>query len=283
MTSSGSISQLLQKAAQSLHGRSDAPRLDAERLLFHAFQTGASQPLPAIETSWLYAHGEELVPAETGTIFFTFVNERKQGKPLAYILGEWDFYGRTFFVNTNVLVPRPETEELVRQALQTIQRLPKDFPLFTIADIGTGSGCILITLALELADLGLPLSRFTFLATDISTAALGVAKQNAKRHGLLNQIEFLSGTMLEPLKGRSIDLILSNPPYLPSKELDQAGQGPDTAGLLFEPRTALEGGWDGQTYVKKASAWEIPALVEGTGGEIRRFNWPKEWLQSAEK
>ncbi|MEK7557136.1 MAG: methyltransferase, partial [Patescibacteria group bacterium] len=112
-----------------------------------------------------------------------------------------------------------------------------------------------------------------FLATDISAAALDMAKKNAQRYGVADRIEFLQGSMLAPLTRRHIDLIVSNPPYLPAEALAKAGRAIDTLGLLFEPRIALDGGVDGQDFVQQIQQSEIPALVESTNGEIHRFNF----------
>ena len=125
------ISTALRSAQEALQEFSDAPHLDAERLLMHV--------LKIKEASWLHSHGEEELDAETQQKFEELVEERATGKPLAYILGEWEFYGRPFYVTPDVLVPRPETEELIRQALPYIDVWRGIHPeeVRTIADIGT--------------------------------------------------------------------------------------------------------------------------------------------------
>lgn len=236
------------------------PRLDSEWLLLHV--------LGRRESSWLYASGEEFLTAEQQQLFGRLASERLAGKPLAYILGEWEFYGRRFYVDERVLIPRPSTEALVEAALGYSGRQKKGQ---VIADIGTGSGCLAITLALESAIKNLEIN---VVATDIAPAALKVARRNAAQHGVLDQIEFLEGDMLTPLLGLQLDLIVSNPPYVPTQEVARAGQAPDTAGLSFEPRVALDGGEDGQYFVQQLAACGVPALVEVSSGEVRAFNVP---------
>lgn len=253
------INTALRAGTVALKITSDAPDVDAERLLLHV--TGKHEP------SWLYAHGDEPLNPEQVQRLTSLITERKAGKPLVYILGEAEFYGRPFYVNENVLVPRSETEQLVNIALEFISRVPSPAAddQCTIADIGTGSGCIAVTLALELPNTHI-------IATDISPAALAVARRNAKRHGVLDQIEFLEGNMLEPFDfARSkpyIDLIVSNPPYVPSAEVAHAAAAFDTHGLTFEPQIALDGGPDGQQFVNQIKTAGVPYVMEVTGGKI---------------
>ncbi|HMD82239.1 MAG TPA: peptide chain release factor N(5)-glutamine methyltransferase, partial [Anaerolineales bacterium] len=225
------------------------------------------------ESAWLYAHGNTELTETQAQEFIRLIEERASGKPLAYILGEWEFYGRPFYVNEHVLIPRPETEELIRQALPHIDVWRGAHPgkQMTIADIGTGSGVIIITLAIELSKFHIPDSKFHFIATDISPKALKVANKNAQRHGVQDQIEFIREDITETLQ-RNIDLIVSNPPYLPAEALAKAGWAIDTQGLTFEPRMALDGGLDGQEFVQKIVKSNIPAIVETTGGNIQTFN-----------
>lgn len=276
------VSEILKKAEADLATVSDAPRIDAERLLVHV--------LKIHESSWLYAHGEEDLDKKTQKRFEELVRERATGKPLAYILGEWEFYGRPFYVTPDVLVPRPETENLIEEALKYIA------PGMTVADVGTGSGVIAVTLARELATSSRrkaadsPFVRGSksdlfplpyeggggraerdgvvkILATDISPAALKIAKKNAARHGVADRIEFLQGDMLEPIKNKKSDLIVSNPPYVPSAEINK-----------FEPRLALDGGPDGQRFVEQLAASGVPTILETINGEIISF--PSSLLSS---
>lgn len=248
------VKEVLAVAYNSLADKSDAPHLDAQWLMLEV--------LGQKEASWLISHaGNELTQGQEER-FENLVKRRKTGEPLAYILGEWEFYGRKFIVNKDVLVPRPDTEQLVEEAIKVINKMHEKI---VVADVGTGSGCAAITMLLETKKIS------RVLATDVSKKALKVAKQNAVRYGVAEMITFLQGDMLEPLKERNVDLIVSNPPYVPTGELKLSPTS-DTRGLRFEPTLALDGGEDGQDYVKKIKESSIPAVVEGVGGEIKLFN-----------
>ena len=242
-------------AARTLTHVSDAPPLDADRLLLHIF--GQS------ETAWLLLHSEDPLSATQEEELQALVCERASGKPLAYVLGEAWFYGRPFMVSPAVLIPRPATEDLIERSLEVIDSLflARGRPL-VIADIGTGSGCIAITLLLER-----PAAIEKISAVDSSPAALAVAKKNADLYGLPNRIDFRLGDMLSPLRGKKIDLLVSNPPYVPTAELDKRATI-ETAGLQFEPRAALDGGPDGLAFVSQIKKAGMPAVIETVGGEI---------------
>ncbi|MDY0301357.1 MAG: peptide chain release factor N(5)-glutamine methyltransferase [Trichlorobacter sp.] len=155
-----------------------------------------------------------------------FVSRRGQREPLQYILGNQEFDGLSFTVTPDVLIPRTDTETLVEQAVSKISDTA------TILDVGTGSGCIAISLAKRL-----PKANIT--ALDISDKALAVAKQNARFHQV--EVEFLQGNLFEPVANRCFNLIISNPPYIPAEELAQLQ--PEVRN--FEPKQALDGGADG--------------------------------------
>ncbi len=253
------VTQALQSARAQLRDSSDAPAIDAERLVL--FVIGQK------ESSWLLTHDQALLTPEQEKLLLKLVKQRSTSYPLSYILGSWHFYGREFLVTPDVLIPRPDTENLVEIALKKIEELSKKLDrALTVADIGTGSACIAITLALES-----PFIEHIY-ATDISAKALEVAKQNAATYGVSKKITFLEGNMLEPLQGMSIDLIVSNPPYIPSGELDQPPTM-ERRGLGYEPKEALDGGPQGQTYINVIKTNGIPAILEVTGGEIQTFNF----------
>lgn len=249
------VGQARRDAWQILVGHSDAPQLDADWLLLHVLDTSDASVL-ATEAAGEFTEAQSVELKR-------LVDQRLSGVPLAYIIGEAHFFGRVFTVTPEVLIPRPETEELVRQAQVAIQELQTKLgrPV-VVADIGTGSGCVAITLLLEC-----PGSISQMIASDISPAALAVAQKNAERHRVHQQIRFLRGYLLEPLAGIPVDLLVSNPPYVPSAELDQPPTI-ETAGLRFEPRQALDGGEDGLLYVKALQASGIPAVIETLQGEI---------------
>jgi release factor glutamine methyltransferase len=169
-------------------------------------------------------------------------------EPLAYILGQRAFYGLELGVDRRVLVPRPETEGLVERTVAFAGRRAGEG--LTIADIGTGSGCIAIALAVALP-------RARIIAVDAAPGALAVARQNARRHGAARRIAFRRGDLLAPLRG-AVDIIVSNPPYVACGEI--AALAPEIAG--FEPRQALDGGADGLDVIRRlvadAPRWLTP-------------------------
>lgn len=256
------IDEALQYGTKALPA-SDAPALDAAYLLLHA--------LNKQETSWLHAHGTALLSGAVAEHYEQLLRKRRRGIPLAYILGSQEFYGRRFLVTPDVLIPRPTTEDLVARALVHINQLHAEFkrPL-VVADIGTGSGCIAVTLALETS----PEVVARVFATDISAAALVVARTNARRYDVESRLTFLRGDLLQPLRTLSVDCIVSNPPYVPTAALAHALSAltPATRGLQFEPRQALDGGTDGQTFTRQLRAKKIPLLLEETGGRVRAYN-----------
>lgn len=169
----------------------DAPRLTAEVLLAHAVGR---------DRAWLYAHSDEELRELWWIHYGRYLHQRIEGKPTQYITGHQEFYGRDFRVTPAVLIPRPETEHLIEAALRN--------PAQSILDVGTGSGAIAATLALETN------SRVT--ATDISIAALGVARDNARRLGA--RVQFVACDLASAFKDASFDLVVSNPPYVPETD-----------------------------------------------------------------
>jgi len=175
--------------------------------------------------------------------------------PIQYLIGyEW-FYGRMFLVNRHVLIPRPETEELVLGVLERVPRLFAGRERIDVVDVGTGSGAIAVTLALESRALSVT-------ATDISEEALTVARENARRLGA--SVSFLRGDLLQPLieQGRTVDVVVANPPYIP--EDDAAMLSPVVKD--YEPHTALFGGRDGLDFYRRFArdlplVLGVPALV----------------------
>jgi release factor glutamine methyltransferase len=197
--------------------RRDA-RLDARVLAAHVL---------GVDAAWLIAHDTDPLPAQQVLAFQSLLARRLSGLPIAYLTGIREFYGRLFQVSADVLIPRPDTELLVELALA---RIPPEHAI-NVLDLGTGSGCIAITLALER-----PLARVT--AVDHSPAALALAQSNAKT--LNARVEFLASDWFNALPGRRFDLIVSNPPYIAVADPHLA-QGD----LRFEPISALAAGADG--------------------------------------
>jgi release factor glutamine methyltransferase len=197
------------------------PRLEAELLLSEVLSLSRVQ---------LYVNFERIMTPEELEAYRALIRRRINHEPSAYILGRREFYLLNFKVTPDTLIPRPETELLVDEALAFGKTLAEP----TIADIGCGSGAIALALAKNL-----PQSQVT--ATDISLKALAVARENAKSLGLESQVEFLEGDLAEPLLGRVFDLICANLPYIPKAEIETLE--PDVA--KFEPLLALDGGPDG--------------------------------------
>ena len=202
---------------------SQLPRAEARRLL--ASLTG--QPL-----TWFMAHGDDPADPNTTTRFQTLAERRRSGEPLAYLLGQQEFYGRPFAVSPAVLIPRADTETLVETALEQLARLRRQrcaVPL-SLLELGTGSGIIAITLALEAPDTEVH-------AVERSPEALAVAQQNAKALGA-SRIHWHAGSWWQALASpRRFDLIVSNPPYIAAHD-HHLQQGD----LRFEPPQALAAG-----------------------------------------
>lgn len=198
--------------------------------------------------AWLTRQADE-VPAETAAQLDALVARRAAGEPVAYLIGEKEFYGRPFRVAPGVLIPRPETELVVEVALARIDSRAR--PGTTrIADAGTGSGCIAISLAAERADLEV-------VATDVSIDALAIAAGNARRHGVGTRIRFEHTALVGAATG--LDLVVSNPPYVPG--LDRGTLMPDVRD--YEPALALFGGEDGLAVIARLLPAAYAALRPG--------------------
>ncbi|MDE2651864.1 MAG: peptide chain release factor N(5)-glutamine methyltransferase [Chloroflexota bacterium] len=212
------IREALRLARQRL-ANSDSPDLDAQLLLMRALH---------VERVFLFAHPEhELSPARR-CLYQHWLQRRATGEPVAYILGVAGFYDIELSVNPSVLIPRPESELLLEEAL----RLTAHAPAAVVADIGTGSGALAIAYKRRC-------SQATVYATDISAAALETAKFNARRNGV--SLQFLRGDLGLPLseRGIQVDLLMANLPYIASEDL------PQLAVSAYEPRLALDGGLNG--------------------------------------
>lgn len=217
--------------------RSDSARLDAELLCASALR------LRRID---LYLQFDRaLSEAELQTVR-GLVRRRGAGEPVAYITGERAFYGRAFAVSRDVLIPRPETETLVEVALRHLRSAAD---AVRVADLGTGSGCVAVSLACELPSLRV-------LATDVSAAALAMARGNAERHGVADRVELREGSWAKAVDGL-LDVVISNPPYLTAAEL----QGAMRDVREHEPALALDGGADGLDAYR--------ALLASLAGQVR--------------
>jgi len=219
------VKEALRRATELLAGHDiEDARLESEILLRQVLQ------LSRVE---LYQELDRKLDPTKARDFKQLVERRLSGEPTAYITGHREFYGLDFQVNRAVLIPRPETELLVERA----RALAQDHPPATIADIGTGCGAIAISLAINL-----PQSRI--YATDISAAALKVARANCRRHGVSDRVSLFAGDLLAPLP-EPVDLIVANLPYVSEAEVTQ------TKTPRFEPETALNGGRDGLDQIRR--------------------------------
>lgn len=240
------VDDVLTDIARRLRDVTDTPELDAQVLLAHVMEK---------TRSWLAAHPEAPLSNLQLAALEEAVSKLTAGTPLPYILGHWEFFGLDFQVTSDVLIPRPETELLVEQALMWLQSRPVTaHSALRAADVGTGSGCIAVSLAKQIPDLRV-------LATDLSLPALKVARQNALRHGVVSRVDFVQCDLLpphpEPLPTEShFDVICANLPYIPTetlKRLPVYGR---------EPTLALNGGGDGLDIIrhllKIAPEWLAP-------------------------
>ncbi len=219
---------------------------DAEYLLAHALQKSRS---------WLFAHGDEPLPAETAERFESLLRRRIDGEPVAYLIGRRGFRNFDLQVTPATLIPRPETELLVELALA---RLPLALSA-RVADLGTGSGAIALALASERPHAHV-------LATDASSDALAVAQRNAQELRLAN-IGFRTGDWLAPLAGEAFDLITSNPPYIADGDA-HLGQGD----LRHEPRSALASGADGLDAIR-VIVRDAPRCLVAGGWLLLEHGW----------
>ena len=232
------VGRLLTWTTDFLRGKgADSPRLDAEVLLAHA------RGCQRIE---LYTAFEEEPPEAVRTAFRELVGRRAKGAPVAYLVGRREFFSLMFEVTPDVLIPRPETESLVVRAIDLAKSLGS--AELRIADVGTGSGIIAVTVAKHVKNCQVT-------AIDVSSAAIEVAKRNAEKHSVAGRIEFIESNLFAAVPSDAqFDLILSNPPYVASDEI--AGLSADVRD--YEPHLALDGGAKGTEVIERL----IPEAAE---------------------
>jgi release factor glutamine methyltransferase len=232
------VQTALQQGTEILtKGSVPVPRLTAEVLLCHAMHC---------ERAYLYAHGGDELTQRAWIHYGRYLNERLHGKPTQYITRHQEFYGRGFYVNGDVLIPRPETEHLVEAATGYL----KGRNLRTILDVGTGSGAVAISISLE--------SDRSVLASDISLPALAVAERNRRIHAA--RVQFFASDLLGAVTPSSVDLLVSNPPYVP---------GADAANMQsevrdWEPHLALFAGDSGLEIYGRLLEQAAVALKPGS-------------------
>ena len=250
------------------------PRLDAEHLL------AATLGCQRID---LYAQYNRPVQAKELAQYRSHVERRARREPLQYIMGDTEFYGLPIRLSSDVLIPRPETELLVEEAIKLVGA-PLAAPV--ILEIGTGSGCIAITLAKNMQDARL-------VATDISQPALALACENAQLNGVAEQIEFIEADLFPPdvgapLAAPKFDMIVSNPPYIRSDELATL----QTEVRDWEPQPALDGGADGLAVYRRivsrlegflaAGGHFVGEIGNDQGTAVHKLFTTQEWCEEVE-
>ena len=240
-----SVRRALQEGAEFLSRAGiESARLDAELLLGKA--VGHAREA-------LYRDYQVILGAGEQRVYDSLLERRARGEPLAYITGEREFWSLPFYVTSEVLVPRPETEILIEVTLELAKKMAPRHTI-RILDLGTGSGAVAVALAGELG-------AAEVWATDLSARALEVARTNAARHEVCDKIRFLQGDTLEPVKNREriFDLVVSNPPYVRRAELPRLT--PEVRD--WEPRLALDGGADGLDVYRRISQEAHLYLADG--------------------
>jgi release factor glutamine methyltransferase len=244
----GTIREAWQKASSFLQqSGTDSPQFEAEYMM---------RRLLGVERAAFFAKMADPWPKRLEPKFREWLKRRGEGEPLQYIVGDQEFFGRVFEVKPGVLIPRPETELLVEAVLREGEKLFAGRPVHVV-DVGTGSGAIAVSLALEHP-------HWQVTAIDISEQALSVARQNARKFGVKERIRWVLGSYLKPLEKEHppIDILVSNPPYIRSGEIASL----DKTVSCYEPRLALDGGADGlepyRRITRQLSGWpKSPRLV----------------------
>lgn len=246
---SWTIKELLKVTTDYLKQKQiDSPRLTSEVLLSHLLN---------MNRVTLYLNLDKPLNESEVSGYRELIKRRLRREPLQYITGIQEFWSMDFVVGPQVLIPRPESELLIEQAIERLRPMVLQGRSLRILDIGTGCGALATVLAKEI-------QRSQIWATDISPQAINIAHINAKRHGVLEKIEFIQGDLWEPLKGRDMvfDLIISNPPYVSAEEYEDLP--PEV--LAYEPRLALDGREGGLYFIRK--------IIEGSP----EFLDPGGWL-----
>ena len=237
------IRDIIIKYSQELEIISDTPRLDVEIFLQKA--------LGDVDRIYIHLNLNKELTKEQYDEFLGYINDRINGRPVAYIVGNREFMGLDFFVKEGVLIPRPDTETLVEEIIQLCKNKNEEI---NIVDIGTGSGAITVSLAKYIKN-----SKITSL--DISDIPLEVGKINAVNNGVDNRIEFLKSDVFTAIKNteKKFDIIVSNPPYIPKKDIETL----HTLVKDYEPYNALEGGEDGLDFYRQITEESIKYLKQG--------------------
>jgi release factor glutamine methyltransferase len=221
---------------------SESSRLEAEVLLAHA------RGCPRIQ---LYTAYDEPLPEPVRARMREMVQRRAASEPVAYIVGHREFFSLDFIVTPDVLIPRPDTETLVVEVLERLKSVPRP----TVLEIGTGSGCIAVALAVNHPGASI-------VAVEVSAAAAGIAQRNVERHNVADRVTIVEGDLFAALPAeRRFDAVVSNPPYVRLDEMEQLD--PDVR--LHEPHLALAGGADGMDLLRR--------IVDESPSHLREHGW----------
>jgi release factor glutamine methyltransferase len=249
---------------RALASLSETPSLDTQLLLSEVLNRSRA---------WILARADVALITAQAQAFINLLSRCESGEALPHVIGWWEFYGRRFQLTPNVLIPRPETEMIIEAGLQYLADHPR---CRKAADIGTGCGCVAVTLAAEVADLSV-------IATDLDAEALQVAQSNARAFNVASRVRFLQTDLLLPLN-TSFDLICANLPYIPTRMLYSLEVAKK------EPRVALDGGTDGLFIIRRLliilPGWlevEGRALLEiGDGQADAVLNVAREIMPTSE-
>lgn len=249
MVNNLTIAQALKKGMEILEeGDFSNPLLELQLLLCYTLN---------VDKIYIYTHRDQKIDRVAVDKFLSLVKKRSEGYPLQYILKKQEFMGLDFYIEEGVLIPRPDTEILVEAVIDIVKTgYFKERNRINIVDIGTGSGVITLSLAYYIKN------SFVY-SIDISEKALTVAIDNCRRFRLQDKVKFVKGSLLNPLKEfnleNSIDIIVSNPPYIPSNEIQLL----QSEVSKYEPRTALDGGMDGLDFYRNIIIQSKDYLVSG--------------------
>ncbi len=246
-----SVAEAVRATSEMLQPHSDETPLEAELLVCHV--TG-------LDRAGIFARSRDLLTPDEYHKLRRLTLRRMRREPLPYVLGEWEFFGLRFSVNPAVLIPRPETETLVQEALawREARQKANEAPI-AIVDVGTGSGCIAVALARRL-----PYD--TVVATDISPDALRVAAENVTRNGVGDRVHLIESDLLSAVTGQ-VDLIVANLPYIPDAEVSSLQ--PEVS--QYEPSVALGGGPDGLALICRLLA-QAPTVLSRDGAVMLEIN-----------
>ncbi|WP_432406961.1 peptide chain release factor N(5)-glutamine methyltransferase [Wukongibacter sp. M2B1] len=225
------IHEALKESENKLEKKVNTPLLDAQVILCHILD---------VDRLYLIINKDRKLTKEEAYEYNELIEKRLEGVPVQYIVGNQEFMGLSFYVEEGVLIPRPDTEILIEKILENVDESNS----YNIVDIGTGSGAITVSLAKFI-------EKAHVFSVDISKKALKIATKNANANGVSSKISFLNGSLFSPLddigiKGK-IDILVSNPPYIPSKKIE----GLQVEVSKYEPRIALDGGEDGLDFYRE--------------------------------